>query len=54
MPKFTLEYDTDGIALAPKLPFDLPMLPEEIKKMSIIEKQVTGKAEHHHHHHHSN
>jgi hypothetical protein len=30
MPKSDLKYDSDGIPFAPRLPFELPLIPDEI------------------------
>jgi len=55
MPKSNLKYDSEGIALAPKLPFELPPIPD---KILLDEVKVEPHHEHsgshkHNSHHHS-
>ena len=51
MPKSKLKYDEEGVAVAPKLPFELPAVPESIEEHHTHEHAAHG--EHHHHAHHA-
>ena len=51
MPKSNLKYDSEGIALAPKLPFELPPIPDKIDEVNV-EHHHEHSGEHHKHHSH--